>query len=728
MFSPTMKYRSYCCLCAFVLTIVSAGAQPQSTNPFAPPRATFHYSPDRTCDLQNVDLDVDVDYPNRSISGTATNTLSPLRSGITEVTLHAGTALEIGKVTLDGKEVGFARDGRLLKVQTGLLQKGKPIKIAIAFSAKNSRGRSFGGGGGWHWIEPNQSAPDRQGFWTQGESEYNSEWCPTWDYPNDLTTSETRCTVQSNWDVVGNGTLVGTKSSADGKRKTFDWKMTQPHATYLLSLCGGPFDIKKDNWEGVELWYVVPKGEGYLIDDSFGHTKDMLSFYSKILGVKYAWPKYAQDAMYDFGGGMENVSATTLGEGSLTESRDGFYRMDSLNSHELGHQWFGDLVTCYNWGDAWLNESFATYMQMMYFEHSRGRNGYDWEIDDAMRSYFQEARRYKRPLSTKLYPNGDAMFDSHTYPKGGVILHTLRRQLGDEAFFAGLNAYLTKWRHTPVESAQLRRSFAEATGINAEPFWAQWIEKPGHPVLDYSWKYDAGSVKLTVKQIQDTSDGTPIYDIQTKVGLVPDGIGKSGMSYAPIHLSKLEDTFEIPMASKPLALVLDPEHEFLREIPALHWAPEELRFIMLDSPNAPDRTEAMRQLLQNNPSDDTIRFVADVVAKDNGPQPAFRQLTALGNLAKPYLRDFWMKELDHPNVDRQSQAVAALAKLPVDAATTAKFRSLITERAPINVVTGVIGALSSWDPKGNADVFRKAQAIKDRRGRIKRAADSALNN
>jgi len=498
--------------------------------------------------------------------------------------------------------------------------------------------------------------------------------------------------------------------------------MKLPHATYLLTLCGGPFDIKKDKWRGVDLWYVVPKGEGYLIDNSFSDTKDMLSFFSDRLGFKYAWPKYAQNAMYDFGGGMENVSATTLGEPSLTEARDGFRRMASLNSHELGHQWFGDTVTCKDWSDTWLNESFATFMQFIYFEHSRGRAAYDWEVDDAMRAYFAEARRYRRPLSTKMYANGDSMFDSHTYPKGGSILHTLRRQLGDDAFYGGLNLYLNTWKHTPVESAQLRRAFTEATGINAEPFWAQWIDKPGHLVLDYTWTYQDGKVKLNVKQTQDTSDGTPVYDIPAQVGLMS-ADGK--VTLAPVHLSKVDETFEIA-APNPAAVVLDPEHAFLRQIPTLHWSAAELPVILKYSPNAPDRAEAMRQLLAD-PTDANIKFVVEAVAADKDAiQPVFRQVSPLGALAKPELRAFWLTQIEHPNFDRQSQAVNALAKLPADPLTTAKFRTLVNDKAPIGVVVGAINALAAWDKAGNADVFTKAQSIKDRRGRIKTAADNAL--
>ena len=694
-------------------------------NPFAPPIASLHYALDRTCDLINVDIDMDIDYPNRTFKGTTVNTLSPLRSGLKEVMLMAGVPLNITAVKVDGNTANYRRDGRNLFISVMPTVRGKVFKVTIDYNAKNSKARPFGGGGGgFHWIEPTKTNTTRVGFWTQGEAETNSEWCPTWDYPNDLATSETHCTVQSDWDMIGNGALIGTKLSSDKTRKTFHWKMSQPHATYLLTLVGGPLDIKKDTWQGVDLWYVAPRGSGYLIDNSFANTKDMLTYFSNVLGVKYPWPKYAQNAMYDFGGGMENVSATTLGEGSLTEARDGYFNMDSLNSHELAHQWFGDLVTCKDWSDTWLNESFATIFQALYFEHSRGKDAYDWEMDGNFRGYFQEARQYKRPISTKMYQNGDAMFDSHTYPKGGAVLHTLRKMIGDEAFFGGLNYYLTKWRHTPVESAQLRRAFTEYCGINVEPFWEQWFDKPGHPVIDYSWVHEGGKVKLTVKQTQDTSDGTPIYDVKTSV----DMISPSGShTMMPIHLTKANETFEFATASKPGAVVFDPEHVFLREIPKLNWDDSELPLIMKYGKNAPDRAEAMRRIMEK-PTDEIIEMVADAVAADNKQSLVFRNINGLVNTARPALRSFWMKQLEHPNFDRRANAVSALSKLEPDAATKAKLRSLINDKAPIQVVVLSISALAGWDKAGNADVFKAAQKIADRRGRIKAAADRALGS
>src|SRR5262249_2949191 len=153
------------------------------------------------------------------------------------------------------------------------------------------------------------------------------------------------------------------------------------------------------------LYYAVPKGHGKQIDDTFGDTPDMLSFFSDFTGVKYPWPKYAQTIMYDFGGGMENVSATTLAEGALTDRREGFFNSDGLDAHELAHQWFGDLVTCKDWGHIWLNESFAEFFAMLYTEHRRGKAAYERQVEDETQGYLGESRRYQRPLATNLYPN-----------------------------------------------------------------------------------------------------------------------------------------------------------------------------------------------------------------------------------------------------------------------------------------------------------------------------------
>lgn len=701
-------------------------AQRQGGNPFAPPQATVHYAPDRTCDLQHLSIELDVDYPNRAFTGRAVNTLSPLRSGLTEVLLHADPILNLTKVTLNGAATQSRRDGRNLFVRVPPTKRGDKLVIAIEYNAANSKGRPFGaGGGGFHWIEKGDSNDEnRVGFWTQGETEFNSKWVPTWDYPNDMATYDESYTVPADWTAIGNGRLVSEKTSADGKKKTFVWKQELPHSTYLLTAVGGPFDIKKDSWRGVPLWYVVPKGQGKYIDDSFGDTPDMLSFFSDRFGYKYPWAKYAQNAMYDFGGGMENVSATTLGEGSLTEKREGFRNMASLNSHELGHQWFGDTVTCQDWGDIFNNESFATLLQMLYFEHSRGLNAYLWEVENNQRAYLNEARRYKRPIITNLYANGDAMFDSHTYPKGGDVLHTLRRFMGDEAFFAGLSLYLNTYQHTPVQAAQLERSLEMASGINVEWFFDQWFRKPGHPELSYDWTYADGSVKVTIKQTQDTSAGTPIYRVpNATLGIVVGGT----LRRVPFVLDGAEQIVTAPAAEAPTAVVLDPDHDFLRVVSRATPPTEAENVAILKSVADPvQRTSAMSALVTaGTPA--AIDAVVAAARADRGIEPALRSLRSLGDLKKPELRGFWLDELQNgKNPQRRAGAVSALAQLPADSATTQTVRSLVNDKEYIPVVVSAIQALEAWDKKANRDVFEKASKIEDRRGRIARAARGAM--
>ena len=628
---------------------------------------------------------------------------------------HQGRGLTVTSASVGGQSVPFATErGFIVLTLPKALAKGQPVLARIAYNGGSVQGAGFGQGtGGFHWMSPTEQQPNKIGFWTQGETIGNRDWAVTWDYPNDMTTTETITTVPADWTVVGNGAPV-TDTVTKGRR-TSHWKMVQPHATYLLSLVAGPFDVKKDKWRDVPLWYVVPKGQGDKIDASFGDTPDMLEFFSNITGVKYAWPKYAQNAMYDFGGGMENVSATTLGSGALTDFRSGFRNMASLNSHELAHQWFGDLVTCKDWGEAWLNESFATFFEVLYMEHSRGKSIYDREIDGNMRTYFAEARRYKRPISTNLYSNSDAMFDSHTYPKGGAVLHTLRRWLGDESFFAGLKKYLTDNRHQPVEWENLCRAMTDSSGTNCEPFFQQWILKPGHPVIEYSWTYDdaAKEVVVSVKQTQDTSDGTPIYTIPTKVGILSNGLRRE-----PVTLSGAEQNLRIKVASKPDAVLLDPDHDFLRELKH-EFAKDEHLAILKYAPVGLDQTVAAQALLAEGASEASVKAIAELATKDKERFPALPSLDGLGRLDREDLRGLWRGLLGHLSDARRGDAIRALGRLKRDPADAKALIALLSEKETYANCSMIASTLEAWDDKAYATEIAKARklGVRPQRGR-----------
>ncbi|MBC8142607.1 MAG: aminopeptidase [Armatimonadetes bacterium] len=693
------------CLAATVN--IAAHAQAPRPNPFAAPAAKKQLAPERDYDLQNVRVLSRVDAANKLIYGRTQNTLAPLRAGLTELRFHKGESIAVSAVTVNKKTATFSIDGEFVKVATAPLPANVPVVVEIEHVAGKKQGGGFGDGGGIHWLTPTPGSPNRTGFWTQGESDYNREWAITWDYPNDFATTETVTTVPTAWNVVGNGLLVSDTPDAGGETHTVTWRIKNPHATYLMSLVAAPMDTQTGVWEGVPLLYTVPRGKKALITDSFSDTPDMLAFFSKITGVKYPWQKYAQNAVYEFGGGMENISSTTLGEGSLTDARSGYRDMASLNSHELAHQWFGDYVTCETWGDAWLNESFATFFQVLYFEHSRGKNAYDNETSRNIASYLRESRRYKRPVSTDFYSDPDDLFDSHAYPKGGVILHTLRRELGDEAFFKGIKQYLTANANQPVTSQDLAKAMSEGSGTNVQPFFDQWVYKPGHPVIEWSQVYDevAKETVVTVKQTQDTKDGTPVYTVKTKIGVVVDG----KLTKVPVTLNAVENTFRVSASAKPEAVIFDADRDFLREIgkEPERTASENLVLVRL-APCAPDRENALARLLKETPDDNAISTVVGVLRGDTERFPAFNNLRGLRDLKREPLRAFWREELKHQSFDRRAGAIDALGKLSATPEDTATLRAMVTDTAPYAVVASSLRALSIWDAKGNADVLARA--------------------
>ena len=672
-------------------------------NPFLPPEATVHYAPDRDYDLLHVAVTLNVDYAGRAFDGEVTNTLTPLRAeGLRQIRLHCGPELRIKGTTVDGAQATFHRAADMLFIDAPQpIAHGRTAFVTVTYRSEGQQGTGFAGGqGGLHWIAATAANPNRVGFWTQGETEGNRLWVPTWDYPNDFATSETTVTVPEAWSVIGNGVKVSDRVNRGKQTRTVHWKMDKPHATYLLSLAAGPFDIKQDHWQGVPLLYVVPKGKGSLIDASFSYTPDMLSFYSQITGVKYAWPKYAQSAVYDFGGGMENVSATTLSQGSLLDSRSDQQRIVSLTSHELAHQWFGDLVTCNDWGQIWLNESFATFFQMLYFEHRYGKNAYDREIASNTTSYLREAARYERPLVTTLYPNPDALFDRHTYPKGGVLLHGLRRKLGDAAFFAGIHEYLTTHYDSPVTTSDLAEALTRASGINVQPYFDQWMYKPGHPVLEWSWQYDdaAKLVTVKVKQAQDTKNGTPVYDLPLTVGFLLRG----AVTRVRAETSTVDATFTFPLPTRPDAVLLDPDHDLLRDIPLQPWSDAELRAILQYAPDGVDRTAALTKLLAGSPSDSVAALAAQAVERDTDAVPSFGTIEPLVSLGRESLRPLLRRLLAHPNANRRGEAIRGLGILAPDPADTLTLQRLVADpTTPHTVVDRAVRTLSLWKGQGN---------------------------
>jgi aminopeptidase N len=689
---------------AFLAVVLRCQDGPDASHPF---------------DLIHVGVDLTVNYAGRTFEGVATNTVL-LSKPADSITLHCGKNLDVRSCEVDDRKADCVREGDRLTIRPpGGFVQGRKSDVIVRYSDHNGISNP-----GFHWVRPTWPEARHEGFWTSGGATLGRLWLPTWDEPDDFASTDEVVRVPADWYVVGNGELVSNRLSNDKTVRTFHWSMTQPHATYLNSVSGGPFDLARDRWNNVPLSYAVPYGKQKLIQDSFGNTPAILNFFSARLSVPYPWPTYSQTAVYDYGGAQENVTAITLGERNLQDRRVAPWPLTWLTAHELAHQWFGDLVTCRDWGHLWLNEGLAMFFQALYFEHARGIAEYQHSLATMTDIYLADSRRQKRTLASEQHPAYAAMDNDTTYGKGALVAHMLRRQLGDQKFFEGLKRYLTKFQFQPVITRDLMATLTESGGVNLEPFFQQWVYRPGHPVLEYSWHWDAATheIALIVKQVQDTSDGTPIFHLDGQAGVFSD----AGVQHQSLVIRHAVEEFHFAAPVRPVVILLDPDHSLIRDIRPPAWSTEGLTAVLKFAPDASDREMALDRLLQGQPTDDVVQIVTNSLAADRGEFPVFRSTVRLGELRRESLRAFFREEVRHPHYGRRTQAVTALGKLSSTATDVALIRALVNDRQPYSVIRASILALEQWDAEGNRAIFKSATRLASPHNAIKALGYDAL--
>src|SRR6202158_3109438 len=300
------------------------------------------YARNREYDLQHSKIALRFDLEQKKVIGDVTHTLAILRDGTSKITFDS-VGLTIQRVKVNKTQAKFESiASKLIVPLPAAAHSGEKFDVDIRYEGKPAKGMYF--------ILPDKDYPNRPNqIWTQGESEDTRYYLPTYDYPNDRLTTETIVTVHASFLTVANGKLIGVTDAGNGM-KTWTWKESVPSSTYLITVVAGEFDEVKQSLRGLPLTYYAPKGRGDRLPANYGRTPAMIDLFTKKLGVDYPWEKYAQAMVDDFvAGGMENSSATTNTASSLKSPKlvpESPTNEDPLISHELAHQWFGDLVTC----------------------------------------------------------------------------------------------------------------------------------------------------------------------------------------------------------------------------------------------------------------------------------------------------------------------------------------------------------------------------------------------
>ena len=643
--------------------------------PFQPDYVEPKWPRDRVVDIKHIKLEVALDFAARRIAGTATHTLAAILDGLTQLEFDAAE-MEVGAVRVGGEPHSFDHSDDKLRIRLErALKAGDEVEVAIDYSAKPRRGLYF--------IGPDSGYPDKPlEAWTQGEDEDSRYWFPCYDYPNDRVTSEVIATVPETYTAVSNGELLSNNLNRAEHTRTFRWRHDVPHSSYLMSLAAGEFVEIRDAASSTPVTYYVRAGREEDARRAFGNTPRMIQFFEKANGVPYPYAKYAQVAVADFiFGGMENTSATTQTADTLHDARAHLdFSSDPLVAHELAHQWWGDLLTCRDWSHAWLNEGFATYFEALWCEEDKGADEFAWNLrQDRMAIIDEDSRSYRRPVVTNKYRAPIELFDRHLYEKGSLVLHMLRRTVGDELFFKSLNLYCTRHRGHNVITQDLQRAFEDATGRNLDFFFDQWVYKEGHPELEISSGYDDKQklASVTIKQTHKTSDATPVFRFPVTIALM-DADGNEVRHQ--VEIKEKDNIFHLPAESAPKAVRVDPGFDVLKTFKHKRGH-EALEKVLKHAPEAIGRAEAARELGREG-SPQAVAALREALLNDKFWGVQADAAAALGTVRTSDAREALIEGLALPNPKARRAAARALGEFRGDTDAAAALAGVLEKGDP----------------------------------------------
>jgi len=596
--------------------------------------------PDRHWDFTHLDLSVEIDVDAGAISGRAVHTVTPVGQPTGWLRLHQ-VALDIQEVEVDGKVVDGFRVGRTtldIPVAPGDGER----TVAVTYSASPQTGLHFRG-------QPGTADKVREA-WTQGENEDNRYWFPGWDYPNDKFTSTLHVTVPNDLVAVANGLLDAKRPAREGWTE-WTYVHAQPHVNYLVALAVGEYEVFEAEAE-VPLEYVVARGVTRpQAERSLGFVADQLPFFGELLRQPYPWPIYRQALVQRFlYGGMENTTLTIMADTLLVEEEGGpHWHTEEVVAHELAHQWFGDLLTCYGWRELWLNEGFATFYTGLWMREAYGPEYYATKV----RAWKRAALHDDAPMAARAWSRVGERHNAAVYVRGASVLHMLRTHLGERAFDDAIASYVADNADRLVETEDLRRALEDASGQHLGWLFDAWVYGVGSADVKTGWKWEQGTLTVTLDQ---TTEGTPYSaPVRIEIGTADDVYTRD------VWIGDGETRLAIDLEAEPSWVSIDPDGATLvrwkQKQPGPAWIAQ-----LRHSPSPYARIIAMEQL-GGEPADGAVAALETVIG-DEGLHPAFRAyaLQALGNMVTEPAIDVLVEATSDPHWHIREEAVTALGK------------------------------------------------------------------
>jgi aminopeptidase N len=401
---------------------------------------------------------------------------------VSAINVDAQPNLNIDSVMLDGNPNSFRqKNSRVVISFPAPVSAGTPFTVFIQYHGASTGFGNLGAG----LLFTRHGPPFLPVIATFSEPFGAPLWWPCVDNPADKATAEIEATVPEGNQVASNGVLDKVLTNAD-HTVTYFWREDSPLSTYLVSVAATNFARFEDSYTALDgvtkmplVYYVYPE-HLELARAKFAVVRSALEIYAGLFGeYPFLGEKYGM-AEWPFGGAMEHQTITSISS-SLVASVTG--NQQATIVHELSHHWWGDLVTMKTWNDIWLNEGFATYSEVLFFERFAGL-----DPGELMSRSYDDGRVNGALGGTVTAENPDNPFNDQgaIYRKGGWVLHMLRHVLGDQRFFDALKQYRTRYAFSNASTEDFQQVCEGFYGASLDWFFKQWIYAPERPIYKVS--------------------------------------------------------------------------------------------------------------------------------------------------------------------------------------------------------------------------------------------------
>jgi aminopeptidase N len=406
-------------------------------------------------DVLHYDVRLTPDFQSKSIQGRAVVEAVTTEASIDSVELDIG-ALTIDRVALNGAPLEFSQADRKLRARLRTpSRRGARIRLDLEYHGAPRFGLEF--------------VPEKSQIYTIFST---SQWMPCVDAPDDKATLRLTVALPKDLTAVASGREVATR--VEGGLVAHEWRLDQEASTYTFGFVAGRFQEASETRGSTRLRYLSSDTSPQGLRRIFADTKDMLAFFEDRSGIRYSAPFYSQALVAKtIGQEIENLSLMSEEYG---QSVLGDPSAVGLIAHEFAHQWWGNNVTCRDWMNFWLNEGFATFMAAAYREKRFGREAYLNDVEGWRARYLKVKSAGKdRSLVFPDWSHPTSDDRALVYQKGALVLHELREQLGDRAFWKGIRAYTREHRRGSVVTADFQRAMEQATGRSLAGFFGLWV-------------------------------------------------------------------------------------------------------------------------------------------------------------------------------------------------------------------------------------------------------------